>query len=400
MTLPLEDINILDMTRLAPGPYCTMILADLGADVLKIEEPGGPVGRRAEQGQGAADMPNLLDRHSPYNALNRNKRSIALNLKADEARQIFYRLVGKADVVVEEFRPGVAKRLGVDYETLRKLNPRLIYCSITGYGQDGPYNQLVGHDINYISTAGALGIIGEKDGAPVIPHNLLGDFAGGGMHGAIGILTALVAREKTGRGQAVDISMTDGVVSLMAQFLSTHFATKEVPPRGDTYLSGAAPHYNVYKTKDGKYLSLGSLEPWFYANLCRAIGREDFIPYANDEGQKRQEILSYFREHFLTKTRDEWFDYLRQWDICVSRVLTVDELASDPQIVARQMIVEVDDPRAGKVKQAGILVKLSETPGSIRSLSPASGQHTDEVLQGLGYAREEIDRLRGAGAIR
>jgi crotonobetainyl-CoA:carnitine CoA-transferase CaiB-like acyl-CoA transferase len=220
--LPLEGIHILDLTRLAPGPHCTMILADLGAEVLKIEEPGAPTGRRAEQAAGQSTQWKVtgIDRYSPFNALNRNKRSMGLNLKSEAGREVFYRLAATADVVVEEFRPGVAKRLGIDYETLRQGNPRLIYCAITGYGQDGPYRHHVGHDINYISLAGALGLMGPKDGPPVIPHNLLADFAGGGMHGAIGVLAALMARQRSGRGQFVDIAMTDGVLNLQAALLS------------------------------------------------------------------------------------------------------------------------------------------------------------------------------------
>jgi crotonobetainyl-CoA:carnitine CoA-transferase CaiB-like acyl-CoA transferase len=253
-----------------------MILADLGAEVLKIEEPGAPTGRRAEQAAGQPTQWRVagIDRYSPFNALNRNKRSLGLNLKADIGREIFLRLADTADVVVEEFRPGVAKRLGIDYDTLRPRNPRLIYCAITGYGQDGPYRQQVGHDLNYIAMAGALGLMGPKDGPPVIPHNLLADFAGGGMHGAIGVLAALMARERTGRGQFVDIAMADGVLNLQAALLSNYFGTGRVPRRGETLLDGAAPFYNVYQTKDDKWLSIGAIEPWFYANLCKALGHE------------------------------------------------------------------------------------------------------------------------------
>lgn len=400
--LALEGIKILDMTRLAPGPYCTMILGDLGADILKIEEAGPLTGRRAEQARGtpnAVPRPSTSGRASAFNALNRNKKSIALNLKTEEARQIFYKLAETADVVVEEFRPGVTKRLGVDYDTLKKINPRLIYCAVTGYGQDGPYRDRVGHDINYISIGGALGIIGEKGRPPAIPHNILADFAGGGMHGAIGVLAALMAREKTGKGQFVDIAMTDGVVSLLGSLLSAHFAGGEVPERGNTMLSGAVPHYNTYQTKDGKYLSLGALEPYFFANLCRAVGREDFIPHENATGQKQEEIFAAFREIFLTRTRDEWFDLLGETDVCVGKVNTFDELAADPHLAHRQMIVEIEHPTIGKVKQVGISVKLSETPGKIRSLAPSSGEHTNETLTGLGYSEQRINELRQEGII-
>ncbi|HXH12643.1 MAG TPA: CaiB/BaiF CoA-transferase family protein [Alphaproteobacteria bacterium] len=403
MTMPLEGLTVLDLTRLAPGPYCTMILADLGAEVIKVEEPGPPTGRRAVQAAGLSTTPPPrygVERHSPHWALNRNKKTIGLNLKHDEARQIFYQLADRADVVVEEFRPGVAKRLGIDYDTLSQRNPRLIYCAITGYGQTGPYRDLVGHDINYIATAGCLGMIGPAGGPPVIPHNIIADFAGGGMHGAIGILAALMARQRTGRGQFVDIAMTDGVYSLLVSHLSTYFASSLVPRRGEGMLDGAAPYYNIYETKDGKWLSIGSIEPWFYANLCKALGREDFLPDEFAEGDRREEIRQAFRTIFQTKTRDEWFEILTQHDICVAKVYDLDETEHDPHLRARDMIVEIEHPEAGKVKQVGISVKLSDTPGQIRFLAAPLGAHTEEILSGLGYSNAQIAALREEGAIK
>ena len=244
---PLTGIKVLDLTKLAPGPFCTMLLGDLGADIVKIEEPGAPTGRRAQQA-GKAGSQGLAAAFggSPFNALNRNKKSIALNLKSGPGKEVFVRLAQRADIVVEEYRPGVAARLGIGYDKLSVRNPRLIYCSITGYGQDGPYRDLVGHDLNYIATAGVLSILGRKGQPPTIPHNIIADYAGGGMHGAIGILAALVARTQTGRGQYVDISMMDGALALMAQSFSTFFATGTVPTRGETMLDGAIPNYNVY----------------------------------------------------------------------------------------------------------------------------------------------------------
>ena len=398
MSMALEGIKIIDLTRLAPGPYCTMILGDLGADIIKVQEPGPPTGRRAEQAGEASEMPRTMEPDSPYNALNRNKRSIGLNLKHQEARNIFYKLAETADVVVEEFRPGVMKRLGIDYDTLSKINPRIVYCAITGYGQDGPYQNLVGHDINYISTAGALGVIGEKGRKPAIPLNLMADFAGGGMHGAIGVLAALMARERTGKGQFVDIAMTDGVVSLLTSTLSSYFFSGEVLERGATSLGGGAPQYNTYQCQDGKYLSLGSLEPWFYANLCRAVGREDLVPYAWDES-KRPEIFDHLANVFKTKPRDEWVEILRQTDTCVAPVYLFDEVDRDPHLIHRKMIVEVEHPEDGKIKQTGISVKLSDTPGQIRRLAPRACEHTDEVLKEIGYSTDEIEHLRKEGAI-
>ncbi|MDP2952319.1 MAG: CaiB/BaiF CoA-transferase family protein [Chloroflexota bacterium] len=402
MTTPLEGIMILDLTRLAPGPYCTMLLSDLGAEVIKIEEPGPPTGRRAEQAKGVPPArPAMIERDSPYNAVNRNKKSIGLNLKDERARQVFFKLVEKADVVVEEFRPGVTKRLGVDYDTLKKINPRLIYCAVTGYGQDGPYVNDVGHDINYISTAGALGILGEVGGKqPAIPHNFLADYAGGGMHAAMGVLAALVARQKTGRGQFVDVAMADGVVTLMAGVLSAYYANRQLPKPGTTVTTGSSPFYNAYQTKDGKWLSIGAIEPWFYANLCRAVGREDFIPHQYAEGEKQKEIFEAFRKAFRSKTRDEWVAILKQTDICAAKVYELDELAQDPQLRHRKMIVEVEGPDGKKYTQVGISLKFSETPGQIKSVAPTLGSHTDEVLRGLGYSQKAIGELREAGAIK
>jgi crotonobetainyl-CoA:carnitine CoA-transferase CaiB-like acyl-CoA transferase len=398
--LPLAGITILDLTRLAPGPHCTMILGDLGADILKIEEPGPPTGRRAEQASGQATrwQATGIDRYSPFNALNRNKRSMGLNLKTDTGRAIFYRLAATADVVVEEFRPGVAQRLGIDYDTLQPRNPRLIYCAITGYGQDGPYKHLVGHDINYISMAGALGIMGPSQGPPTIPHNLLADFAGGGMHGAIGILAALMARERTGRGQFVDIAMTDGVLNLQAALLGNYFGAGIAPEPGATFLDGAAPFYNVYQTKDDKWLSIGAIEPWFYANLCKALGREDLIPYEFDR-DKWPMIHGIFRNLFRTKTRGEWFTLLSQTDVCVGKVYRYNELEQDAHLRARQMIVELEHPEAGTVKQVGISCKLSDTPGQVRRLAPRQFEHTSAVLQELGYSTDEVVKLQQAGVV-
>jgi crotonobetainyl-CoA:carnitine CoA-transferase CaiB-like acyl-CoA transferase len=243
-------------------------------------------------------------------------------------------------------------------------------------------------------------MIGSQGGPPVIPHNIIADFAGGGMHGAIGVLAALMARERTGRGQFVDIAMTDGVYSLLVSHLSTYFATGMVPRRGETLLDGGAHYYNVYETKDGKWMSIGSIEPWFYANLCKALGREDFLPYEFAEGKKREEIKQGFRDLFKTKTRDEWFDILTQHDICVGKVYDLDETAADPHLRARDMIVEIDHPEAGPVKQVGISVKLSDTPGQIRFLATPLGAHTEEILTDLGYTSEKIAQLRAEGGIK
>lgn len=390
----LEGLMVLDLSKLASGPYCTMLLGDMGAEIIKIEAGGG----RASE----AFLPGIAENQEDQSAVNasaRNKRSLVLNLKTEEARKIFYQLAKDADVIVEEFRPGVVKRLGIDYETIRKINPRIIYCSITGFGQDGPYNNLASHDINYLSIGGAQGILGNPGGAPVPQTNIIADFAAGGMQAAIGILTALMARTRTGKGQHVDISITDGIVSLMHAEVSLYHAMGRVPGPGETLFFTGAPWYAIYETKDGKHLSVGSLEPWFWENLCKGLGLEDMIPYQWAGEPKWKEMKSRFQKVFLTKTRDEWVELLMPANTCVAPVYALDETFSDPQLQSRKMFEEFDHPTKGKVKQVGISIKLSETPGAIRRLGPRKGEHTQEILQELEYSKDEIDALLNKGAI-
>jgi crotonobetainyl-CoA:carnitine CoA-transferase CaiB-like acyl-CoA transferase len=386
--LPLEGIKILDLSRLAPGPFCSMMLGDLGADVLLVEAPADGKLAPAIIARGAD-----AERAAAYNSLSRNKRSIVLNLREPEAREIFYKLADTADVVLEGFRPGVVKRLGVDYDTLKARNPRIVYCSLSGYGQTGPYSQLVGHDINYISVGGALGMVGWPDTPPAIPMNIIADFAGGGMHAAYGILAALFARERTGAGQYVDIAMSDGVLYLLASLTGSVLMGGASPSRGATLLNGSVPHYNVYQCSDGGWISLGSLEPHFFVNLCKVMEREDFIPHQYD-ASKRDEIGLHFKKQFLTKTRDEWFEVLKQTDICAAPVYSLKEALDDPHNRARNMVVEVDHPTLGKIPQVGVGTKLSDTPGSVRTTAPAAGQHTDEVLKAIGLDDVAIADLR------
>lgn len=393
MTMALEGLRILDLSRLAPGPYCTMILGDMGADIIRVD-PGG--GRAAEAV--LPIPPGMEEQMRACESQGRNKRSIVLNLKNEGAKEVFFKLLEKSDVVVEGFRAGVTKRLGIDYETVKQRKPDIVYCSITGWGQTGPYCNMVGHDINYISIGGALDMIGRKGDPPAIPGNLVADFAAGGMQAAIGILSALMAREKTGKGQHVDVAMSDGVFSLMHFALAQYSFDGKPIERGAHMLTGGMPFYDVYETKDGKYISLGSIEPWFFQNLCKALGREDLIMLQWME-DKHEEIRTFFTETFLTKTRDEWFEIMKQSDTCVTPVLSLDEVIADPHMQERNMIMEIDHPKVGKVKQVGILPKLSETPGEFRRFAPASGEHTEEILLEIGYSKEDCEQLRSSGAL-
>lgn len=383
---------MLDMAWQGPGVFCATIMGDLGAEVIKIyearpERRGGPL--------------LFMYPDSPIFPGWRNCKTMGLNLKAAEGREIFYELAKTADVITEGFRPGATERLGVDYNTVKEVNPRIVYASLTGYGQTGPYRDVVGHDINYISIGGLLGTLKPPGGPPVIPRTVLGDFAAGGMCAIIGILAALMGRDKNGQGQYVDVSMTDAIVELMMPVILPCLLGEVVSERGETIATGEQPRpwYNVYETKDGKYISVGSVEPWFYANLCQLFGREDFIEHQFAEGEKREEILQYFKETFLTKTRDEWVEILRQKDTCVAPVYSPDEVISDPQLLARRMIVEVEHPTLGRAKQIGSMIKLSESPFQVRNWSQRFGQHTEEILLKLGYDKARINELREAEVI-
>lgn len=390
----LEGLKILDLSRYAPGPYCTMILGDLGADIIRVEEVGSPDGRRTQQMKGMNEISTpseFASPDTPHYPLNRNKRSIRLNLKVPAGQQIFHQLAKGSDVIIEGFRPGVTKRLGIDYPTLKGLNQKLIYCALTGYGQDGPYRDLPGHDINYIASAGAVSAI-SLPGNLLVPGNVIGDMAAGGMQAAVGILAALIAREKTGKGQFVDIAMTDGTVSLLCLYLSRYFQNDTVPEPEERVSCGVSHYYNHYETSDGKFISIACSEPWFFANLCRTLGCEDFIPHQTDE-EKAGEIKKFFKKRFLTRTRDEWFRILSRADVPVSKVYALDELSKDSQLRHRQMILEIDHPVKGKIRQVGISIKLSDTPGRIKNLGSSPGENTSEILSELGYSKEEIQQL-------
>jgi crotonobetainyl-CoA:carnitine CoA-transferase CaiB-like acyl-CoA transferase len=387
----LDGIKVLEMARVPPAEMPGMFLADMGADVLKIETP--------------PDEPEdaTARRRAAFAYVNRNKRSLALNMKAPEGQAIFRKLAAAADVIVEGFRPGVMKRLGGDYETLSAANPRLVYCSLSGFGHNGPYRDYPAHDGNYLSLAGVLNLIGEPDRKPIFPLNLVADYGGASMHGALGIMMALFARERTGRGQHVDVSYLDTSLALLAATPNMRFFWSDgmAPRRGEGFLGGSYPYYAVYETKDSKHLTIGCTEPWLWENFCKAINRPDFVKFARrpdqfvraanaEEVQCREEIEALIR----TRTRDEWYDFLVKADVCVGKVYEPEEVVADPQVQARDMIVEMRHPVHGTVTQFGQPIKLSETPGTIRSVAPYSGEHTDQVLGELGLREADIRSLR------
>ncbi len=394
----LAGIRVLDLSLQLPGPFCTLMMADYGADVIKVDEPEP----RVRNPFAAGDAPGLSpsDRY-----LNRGKRSLTLNLKTDEGREVFRTLAEGADVVVEGFRPGVTGRLGVDYATLAARNPRLVYCSISGYGQTGPMRSVAGHDINYISYAGILGMSGRAGGPPAIPPVQLGDLFGGAMMALSGILMALVARQSTGQGRWVDVSMTDGSFAMLAFHAVAGLAGAPDPERGNQVLTGMYPCYETYRCADGEYISLGALEAWFWERLVSALGREDLagLQYATgDEGARaRRELAAVFAK----KPRREWERFFEDKDVCFSPVLGLSEALSHPNAAARGMVVAVESPLGGTDRQPGRPLKFSgpraewAAPAPPRR-APRLGEHDEEILTGIGCGPERIAELRRKGVIR
>jgi crotonobetainyl-CoA:carnitine CoA-transferase CaiB-like acyl-CoA transferase len=405
MTLPLENITILDLTRLQPGPYCTMYLADLGANVIRIEEPKFPYGDPPPHYQKGKY------RESAFNSiLNRNKKSITLNLKNEKALEIFYELVKKADVCVDTFRPKITNKLKVDYDTLSKINPSIICASLTGYGQYGPYEQFPGHDLNYLSICGIIDQNRERkinkcedqDRKPIVPCVQIADI-GGGLVCVIGILGAIFARENhpERKGQYVDVAMMDSSFSFIPMTGAYAF-TKDVnekPLPFQNILHGDFPFYTVYKTKDGKFLSIGAIELKFWQELCQGLGREDLIPKQFQLGDEREELFKELKNEFLKKTKDEWMEIFKAYDTCVMPVKTFEEACEDPQIQAREMVVNLDHPNLGKIRNISSPIKYSRTPLTIRTLAPKIGQHTKEILKSLNYSDDDIRTLKKEGTL-
>jgi crotonobetainyl-CoA:carnitine CoA-transferase CaiB-like acyl-CoA transferase len=377
----LDGVKVLDLTRLLPGGFCTLLLADFGADVLKVEDPNGGdyirwmppyYGGDAERANGTASAYFL--------ALNRNKRSIRLNLKEDAGREALLRLVEDYDVLVESFRPGVMDRLGVGYEALRERNPRLVYCAISGYGQDGPLTARSGHDTNYLALAGLLGLTGRRDGPPIQAAGQIADLGGGGLMAAVGILTALHERERSGEGQFVDISMTDGSISWLAMVIARYFCEQVKPRRGELELAGGFLCYFPYEAKDGGWVSLGALEPKFWHNWCEGVGRPDLKEkqFEHPDSDAGAEVAAVFKQ----RTRDEWATFAAEHDCCLEPVLDLDETLESELVRAREMVLELEQPGIGAVRQAGFPIKLSRTPAGIRRPAPALGEQDGELLEG------------------
>jgi alpha-methylacyl-CoA racemase len=407
MGLPLEGIRVLDLSRLLPGGFCSLLLADFGADVLKVEDTG--MGDYIRWSPPYYEGAHETARSALFLSLNRNKRSIRLDLKHERGREALLRLVREHDIVLESFRPGVLDRLGVGYERMREVNPGIVYCAISGYGQDGPRRSASGHDMNYLGLIGLLGLTGERGGEPVQAAGQIADLGGGALMAAFGIMAALHERDGasardgrseragSGKGQIVDVSMADGALSWLAMVAGGYFADGTVPRRGDLPLAGSLVCYRPYECADG-WVTLGALEPKFWQAWCQGVGRGDLVTHqfecpgsaAHDEVQ----------QIFKARTRAEWEAFAREHDCCLEPVLELDEALDSELVRAREMVVEIEQPGAERpVRQLGIPVKLGRTPGEHARLpGPALGEHTEAVLLAAGYSEAEVAELFQAGA--
>jgi crotonobetainyl-CoA:carnitine CoA-transferase CaiB-like acyl-CoA transferase len=396
MTLPLDGVRVLDLSRLLPGPFCSLLLADFGADVLKVEDTG--MGDYLRWSPLVYEGAEESARSAMFLALNRNKRSVRVNLKDARGREVLFALVRESDVVLESFRPGVLDRLGCGYEALRAVNPAIVFCAISGYGQDSPLRDRSGHDLNYLALAGLLGLTGDRDGAPVQPAGQIADLGGGALMAAFGILAALRERDRSGEGQFVDVSMTDGTLSWLAMVAARFLADGEVPRRGRLELGGAIACYRPYRCADG-WITIGALEPKFWEAFCRGVGREDLV--AGQFEPPGSETHRAVEAVVAARTRAEWTAFAAEHDCCIEPVLDLGEVLDSEHVRAREMVVELDQPGADRpVRQLGVPVKLSRTPGRPgRRPGPALGEHTEEVLLELGFGSEEIRALFEAGAV-
>jgi crotonobetainyl-CoA:carnitine CoA-transferase CaiB-like acyl-CoA transferase len=403
VSLPLSGIRVLDLSRLLPGGFCSLLLADFGADVLKVEDTG--MGDYIRWSPPYYEGAHESARSALFLSLNRNKRSIRLDLKHERGREVLLRLVREYDVVLESFRPGVLERLGVGYERMREENPGIVYCAISGYGQDSPKRDSSGHDMNYLGLVGLLGLTGEAGGEPVQAAGQIADLGGGALMAAFGIMAALRERDGggaerpgSGEGQLVDVSMADGSLAWLAMVAASYFADGAVPHRGDLPLAGALICYRPYECADG-WVSLGALEPKFWQAFCTGVGREDLIErqFERPGTTAHAEVVAIFRG----RSRAEWEAFSSEHDCCLEPVLELDEVLSSELVRSREMVVELSQPGAERVvRQLGVPVKLSRTPGEHAQLpGPRLGEHTEEVLAAARYTEAEVAELLDSGAV-
>ena len=378
---PLAGIRILDLTRLLPGPVTTLHLADLGAEVIKIEDPQvGDYARTLGTGQG--------EDSAYFRMINRNKQGFRLDLKKPEGIEVFMRLAREADVIIESFRPGVMAKLGIGYAAIAAVNPKIAYCSISGYGQDGPYKDLAGHDINYLGYAGVLDQIGSAGGNPAIPNFQIADLLGGAMTAAMGILAAVIEAQRTGQGRYIDVSMTESVLAHTYFSMLRLNDAGQSAPRGTDLLSGGLPCYATYRCADGKHMAVGALEGKFWKTACEVLGHPDWLKRQWDASLRGE-----LAELFATRPRDEWARLFVAVDCCITPILSPEEALANEQISARQMVLNVDG-----LTQFAPPLKMSGFEFSIRQPAPKAGEHNAAILAAAGYSTDEIQRLESAGA--
>jgi len=388
----LKGIRILDLSRLLPGPFCSMILADLGAEVVKVES--------CIAGDPARGFPPHVGRESCYfMSVNRGKKSIAVNLRSESGREIVRELAQSADVFLETFRPGRAQFLGMSYDEIKQVKPDIVYCSLSGYGQDGPLRDRSGHDINYLALGGMLDLFRPSGGPPVMPGVQMADIGGGALYAVIGILAALVERSRSSTGTYVDASIFHGVVASLAFSAATRMSAEVESERGHPYLGGSFPCYNVYQTKDGRYMALGALESHFWVGFCEAIGREDLISRQFPDGTERASVIAEIQRVFFTRSRAEWIEFFSDRDVCCEPVNTIEEALEHPQVEHRGTVFEVDHPTAGRLKQIGLPLRISRDPSRKVLPPPLLGQHTIEILRSLGYDDVKIEQLVASGVV-
>jgi alpha-methylacyl-CoA racemase len=393
----LADVRVLDLTRLLPGGFCSLLLADLGADVVKVEDTGmGDYVRWAPPYYGTDEQQALGTRSALYLALNRGKRSIRLDLKQDAGREALLRLVRDFDVVLESFRPGVLDRLGCGYEAMREANPRIVYCPITGYGQEGPHAQRAGHDLNYLGLIGLLGLTGKSEGRPIQSAGQIADIGGGALMAAVGVLAALRERDRSGEGQLVDVSMADGALAWLAMTAAAYLCDGRVPKRGSEQLTGGFVCYYPYETADGGWVTCGALEPKFWQRFCEATGHPELVEKQFE--RPGSDAWRQIAEVFRSKTRDEWRAFNDEHDAMIEPVLDLDEALASELVREREMVVEVDQPELGEIRLLGSPLKLSRTPADPTRPAPALGEHTEEVLRDAGFGEDEITSLLESGA--
>ncbi len=391
MPLPLDGIRVLDLSARMPGPMCAQILADLGSEVVKIESPRAPDFFRGLQ-------PLVGGTGSLFHVCNRNKKGMTLELRHPRGREIFLRLVREADVVVEAFRPGTMERMKIGYDVLKETKPGLIYCALTAFGQDGPYRLRPAHDLNLLALSGVLDLLGVKDGPPIVPPVQMSGL-GGAFQGVVGILAALLSRQRDGRGQFIDVSLLDGVSAFGALEMSRCMAGHHVPKRGLTEGGGGYACFNVYPTADGRHLSLGCLEPHFWENFCRAVGRESLISEQWAEPHRQEEMIAEIRTILLTRPLKEWLRIFDPEKICVAPVNTFEEALEDPHIRHRETWFTGELPDGEKVPQAALPVSFHEGRPGWRFHPPQLGEHTSLILRQLGLADAEIEDLRALEVI-